>query len=309
MRQWAGVVTLVWLLLCGSNSNAQTKPDSSIFSQPIQMDEVVIKAAKNGWDIGAFVQRVKADTTFYKAFRSLHVVNYSAVNDICFLDKKGKTEASLYSKTKQMVVNRCRSMQTLEEKTTGKFYKKGGDYRYYTAGLYAYLFFTKGTICNEHDIVAGMLTARSGGGLGKAKWELKQLMFNPGSKISGIPFIGNRASLFDDAVAAKYDFSLTSETLSGEDCYVFKAVPKAQYTDDVVYKEFVTWFRKRDYAIVARNYALAYSTLFYDFDVTMKVQLETVNGRLLPASIQYDGNWRVATKGRERCRFMAQFRY
>ena len=302
-------MTLVLLLFYSSGIIAQEKRDSSIFSQPIKMDEVVVKAARNGWDIGAFIRRVKADTTFYKAFRSLHVVDYSAVNDIQFLDKKGLKEASLYSKMKQTVVNRCRSMQTMEEKTTGKFYKKDGDYRYYTAGLYAYLFFTKGTICNENDVVAGMLAARSSGGLGKAKWELKQLMFNPGSKISGIPFIGNKASLFDDAVAAEYDFSLTSEVMDGVDCYVFKAVPKAQFKDDVVYKEFVTWFRKSDYAIVARNYALAYSTLFYDFDVAMRVKLETVGGRLLPATIQYDGNWRVATKGRERCRFTALFHY
>ncbi len=38
-------------------------------------------------------------------------------------------------------------MEVIEEKTTGNFYDRKGDYNYYTAELYANLFFTKGTVC------------------------------------------------------------------------------------------------------------------------------------------------------------------
>jgi hypothetical protein len=77
----------------------------------------------------------------------------------------------------------------------------------------------------------------------------------------------------------------------------------------VVFNELATWFRKTDYAIVARNYSLSFSTILYDFDVQMKVRLTNANGKLLPAYIEYDGNWHAATQGRERARFFAEFAY
>jgi hypothetical protein len=300
------IVSLLLLLPLGMHAQVA---DTSIFSQPIAMDSVVIQAARSGWDVAAFIRRVQTDTTFYKAFRSLHLVSFDAVNDIQVLDRDRQTLAALFSRTRQQVVKGCRTMQVLNEQVKGDFYKRNGDYRYYTAELYAYLFFTKGTICNEHDVVEGMLQARSSGTLGKSKWQLKQLIFNPGAKVKGIPFIGDRAAIFDPEVARMYDFKLLSVAYGGEDCYLFQAVPKPEHADEVVYNELSTWFRKSDYAIMARNYSLSFHTLIFDFDVKMKVRLGQFHGRLLPARIEYEGNWHVATKGRERARFVATFSY
>src|SRR5690349_12103878 len=113
---------LIWFFLLHSCTSYAQYKDSSIFNLPIKMDEVVVKAVRGGWDVAGFIRRVKEDTTFYKAFRALHLVSYTAVNDIRVFDDKGKVKASLYSKTKQDVANGCRSMQVLEEKTTGNFY-------------------------------------------------------------------------------------------------------------------------------------------------------------------------------------------
>ena len=44
----------------------------------------------------------------------------------------------------------------LNESATGDFYEKDRDYNYYTAELYASLFFTKGEICGETNIVSGI---------------------------------------------------------------------------------------------------------------------------------------------------------
>lgn len=285
------------------------KEDTSIFKYPIQMDSVTVVAARGGWDVAGFIRRVQNDTTFYKAFRALHLVSFSATNDIRVYDKKGRIKASLYSHTRQQVQQRCRTMQVLDEKTTGDFYKRSHDYNYYTAELYAYLFFTKGKICNENDIVAGMLEARGKGQLEKNKAELKQLIFNPGGKVKGVPFMGDKAAIFDPDVAAHYDFKLLSEEYDGQDCYVFKAIPKKGEESDVVYNELSTWFRKSDYSIVARDYSLSYSTMFYDFDVWMKVRTSQVGSRLLPTHIEYDGNWHVFTQKRENVKFIVTFSY
>lgn len=295
------------MLLC-ANAQAQ-QPDTSIFKYPIEMDAVVVKAARTGWDVNAFIRRVKNDTTFYKAFCSMRLVPYTATNDIRVYDKKGKVSASLYSRTKQIRTGNCRSTQVLEEKVTGDFYKRNKDYRYYTAELYAYLFFTKGKMCNENDRVKGMLDDRGKGQMEKSKYQLKQLMFNPGAKIQGVPFMGDKAAIFEPSVAKMYDFKLLSEEYNGEDCYVFKAIPQKGYEEDVVYDELTTWFRKSDYAIVARDYSLSYKAAIYDFNVRMKVRTTQAHGKLLPSRIDYDGNWHVFTKNRERVKFTTSINY
>ena len=88
------------------------------------------------------------------------------------------------------------------------------------------------------------------------------------------------------------------------DCYVFKAIPKKGYEDDVVYDELTTWFRKTDYTIMARDYSLSYKAGVYDFRVKMKVRTQQIGKRLIPSRIEYDGNWHIFTKKRERVRFV-----
>ena len=284
-------------------SYSQVK-DTSIFSLPIQMDEYVLQASRDGWDVSSFIRRVQNDTTFYKAFKTLRIVPYTAVNDIRILGKGNSVRASLYSKTRQTISKGCRSMTVLEEKTTGDFYKRNKQYNYYTAELYAYLFFTDKPVCGETNTVAGSENDRGSGQIEKNKWQLKQLIFNPGSKVAGVPFAGNKAAIFVPDFAKMYVFKIMFVEYAGEDCYLFTAVPKKEYKDDVIYNELSTWFRKSDYSIMARTYSLSYKTLLYDFDVKMKVRLNEVNGQLVPTSISYGGNWHVATKKRERAQFL-----
>ncbi len=118
--------------------------DNARLSKMIQLSEVVVR---NNMDVNAFIQRVKNDTTFYKAFRNLRVLSFTSMNDIRMKNKKGEVTASLQSKTRQHVAKGCRTMETLNESTTGDFYDKSHDYNYYTAELYASLFFTKCNVC------------------------------------------------------------------------------------------------------------------------------------------------------------------
>jgi len=305
MRQWQ---LFLFIILLSVRASGQTK-DTSIFSFPLEMDEFVLQATRDGWDVNAFIQRVKTDTTFYKAFKTLHIVPFTAAHDIRIYNADHTVAASLNSRTRQTVRNHCRSMQVLEEKTTGNFYDRKKEYNYYTAELYAYLFFTPRPVCNENNIVKGSENERGRGQLEKHKWQLKQLIFNPGSKVGGVPFAGNKAAIFEPEVAKMYDFKLMSVEYAGEDCYLFSAVPKPQYKGDVIYNELTTWFRKSDYAIVARDYSLSYKTLVYDFDVKMKVRLRNVNGMLVPSKISYNGNWHVTTKKRERATFNTELAF
>jgi hypothetical protein len=298
--------SILILLVLATNVHGQ---DTSIFKYPITMDEVVIAAKREGWDVAGFIKRVQNDTTFYKAFKSMRVMSYTANNDIRVYNKKGKIAASLASITRQRAWKGCRAMDVLQEKVTGNFYKKKKEYRYYTAELYAYLFFTEDTLCGQNDIVAGSMDNKEGGAIGRHKNKLKQLMFNPGSKVGGIPMMGDKAAIFEPDVAKMYDFKLAAEEYNGVECYVFKAIPKAEYKEDVVYNYLATWFRKTDYSILARDYSLSYNTLAYDFDVSMKVRTQQYGDKLLPTRIEYDGNWHVFTQGRERVKFVTTIAY
>jgi len=238
------------------------------------------------------------------------VLGYTSLNDIRMLDKKDEVSGSLYSRTRQHVNNGCRYTQVLEEQTSGDIYDKKHHFNYYTPGMYAGLFFAADTICGETNIVGNEAFSTSGkSGLEKHKEQLKMLFFNPGKKIPGIPFIGNKVAIFDDDVAARYDFTIDMDAFKGEMCYVFTCKPRADLTggekDKIVVNNMTTWFKIDTWEIVARNYDLSYNAGVYDFDVRMEVEMTKFNNYLVPKVLRYNGDWDVVMKKREKCIFTA----
>jgi hypothetical protein len=285
-----------------------SQEDSSVItlSKVTLLSEVVIR---NDLDVVSFLHRVKDDSSFYKAFRNLRILGFTSLNDIRMKDKKGRIEASLFSKTRQSRSNDCRTMEVLEEKITGDMYDKGR-LDYYTAELYAGLFFTTGKVCDENNIVSGTVrNVSSKSGVEKHKEQLKMLFFNPGKKIPGIPFIGDKIDIFSPAISKFYNFSVDMEEMNGEDCYVFRISPKDDLKrsekNKIVFDNITTWFHARTMEIVARNYDLSYNTPAYDFNVHMEVEMTRFNGLLVPSLLRYDGNWKVVMKKRERGQFTA----
>ena len=270
------------------------------------LSEVVVR---NDLDVFSFLQRVKNDTTFYKAFRNLRILGFTSFNDIKMLDKKGAVKASLFSKTRQTRFDNCRAMEVLEEKATGDMYNDG-ELNYYTAELYAGLFFTNGKVCNENNIVAGIERNVQGKkGLEKHKEQLKMLFFNPGKKVPGIPFIGDKLDVFDKELARFYDYTIDMNDWNGASCYVFtiKAKPglNGSEKDKIVFDKITTWFHAKTMEIVVRQYDLSYNAGVYDFDVHMEVEMTRFGDYLVPQTLRYKGNWDVAFKKRERGEFIA----
>jgi hypothetical protein len=269
----------------------------------ITLSEVVLDKKLN---IPTFINRVKEDTSFYKAFRNLRILQFSAINDIRMLKKDGSIKASLHSKTRQLRRNGCRRMETLEEQVTGDMYNSDGQFNYYTANMYASLFFTKDSICGEDNIVKGRQFSTAGkSGMDKHKEQLKQLFFNPGKKIHGIPFISNKTPIFEDNMADRYDMEIDMDVYNKTSCYIFSLKVKPGYEDDVVIDAMTTWFNDSTYEVVARHYSLSYSAGVYDFKVRMEVEMIHHGPYLVPALLRYNGNWDVAFKKRERGVFTA----
>ncbi|MEO6135046.1 MAG: hypothetical protein ABIP35_07830, partial [Ginsengibacter sp.] len=90
-------------------SQAQKK-DTTILvdGNYVSLSEIVLN---NKLDVPSFIDRVKNDTTFYKAFKNLRILGYTSINDIRMLDKKGNVQASLQSKIRQYRTGNCRKME------------------------------------------------------------------------------------------------------------------------------------------------------------------------------------------------------
>lgn len=289
--------------------SAQQNNDTvvNIEGRLITLSEVVIN---NKINVPAFIEMVRMDTTFYKAFRTLHMVGYTALNDVRMVNSEGDIKASLRSKIRQVRMNNCRTMEVLEESTTGNIYDPSSlpekNFNYYTGEMYAGLFFTRGTVCGEDNIIKGRDISTSGlSGMEKHKAQLKMLFFNPGRQINGLPFISGKTAIFDKDMADRYEMSIDMEEHNRISCYIFKIKAKKERKSDVVIDEMTTWFNDKTFEIVARNYSLSYDAGVYDFDVQMQVELTKFGGYLVPSLIRYVGNWKAIFKKRERGIFTA----
>ncbi len=284
---------------------AQPPADTTVMvgQKVITLTEVVVN---NKLNVPNFISKLQNDTSFYKAFRNLHILQFSAINDIRMLNKDGESKATLHSRTRQLRSASCRRMETLEEQVTGDMRNEGGEFNYYTANMYASLFFTKDSVCNEDNIVTGREFSTSGlSGMEKHKEQLKKLFFNPGKKITGLPFISNKTAIFDDDMADKYDMSIDLDEYNKTSCYIFRIKVKPGKEDGVVIDEMTTWFDDKTNEVVARNYSLSYDAGVYDFKVQMEVELTHFGEYLVPSLLRYNGNWDVTFKKRERGVFTA----
>ena len=302
MRRFLLVISIFTL----SQSWAQ---DTSfqVYNQSFTLADAIVR---NNFDYKAILEKIKRDTSFYKAFKTLRTIGYSSFNHIEMYDKNQKMVASLDSKTRQNKIGACRTMDLLEEKTFGNLRNGKGDYNYVTPSLYASLFFTKGQICGENNIVKGKKRTIQGSGIDKAKEQLKMLFFNPGEKIPGIPMIGNKLDLYDDNAHELYTYRLDYVDYHGKLAYVFEIKPKEDLgffaKDRVVVDQMITWFNPSTLEVLGRNYSLSYKAGVYDFNVQMEVEMTyTPNGLLVPKILRYKGDWDIVFKKRERGLFTA----
>jgi len=279
----------------------------NIENQTFTLADAIVR---NNFEYKDILARIKRDTSFYKAFKTLRTIGYSSFNHIEMYDKNQKMEASLDSRTRQNRIGDCRTMDVLEEKTFGNIRDNKGEYNYVTPSLYASLFFTKGKICGETNIVKGKKRTIQGSGIEKAKEQLKMLFFNPGEKIPGIPMIGNKLDLYDDNAHELYTYRLDYVDYHGKLAYVFEIKPKEELgffaKDRVVVDQMITWFNPTTLEVLGRNYSLSYKAGVYDFNVQMEVEMTyTTNGLLVPKILRYKGDWDVIFKKRERGLFTA----
>ncbi len=302
-----------WIIFCLAPSGAYAQPDAQPPVRNIQLDPVVIRDFRTT-DINKFIRLVKEDESFFSSFANMRYQNYTAYNDIRLFDKNSRQVAGYTSTTRQHWDGQCRSMDIVKEKINGNFYKdiKDREHRYYTAAMFDRVLFTHGTICTGDSTV--FKRKNKTGVVQKQIDQLKTLIFRPGKKVSGIPFIGDKTAIFSKEMAKYYDFKVTIEPFEGrKDCYLFTATVKPEFLkkqqDATVVKYMQTWFDVETYQVVGRKYRLQYDGLFFSFDITLNAELTHVAGQYLPLYIAYDGWWDIPGRSPESADFMVMFFY
>lgn len=300
------ILTLLWMCVILPLS-AQVRDTVDAGGAMVTLSEVVVRS---GMDVNGFIERVRRDTTFYKAFRNLRVLSYSSLNDIRMAGRRGRPGAGYRSRTRQTAWSGCRVTRVLESSPSGNFFERDGTHRFYTARLYDALFHSFDTICGQHNLVRdhGPRT-RGTSGMERHKEQLKTLFFDPGADIPGIPLMGDKTRIFDADHRKLYDFDIDIRERKGVRCYVFRIAARKDLgifdRDRIVIDEMETWFDYRSFEVMERTYAMRYDAGVYRFDVRMHVELGHAGRYLVPTLVRYDGSWKVALRSPEQGVFTA----
>lgn len=281
-----------------------------LFAQPdtlighITLDEVVIRAQSEGFDVSTFVQQVRTDTSFHKAFLNTRYHPHRVVSRLAVRGKEEREVARSFVRGR-LVRNGERAILELDSVSeSGRLRDRRGGHRYLTAEMYEEVFFPKGTFKADNTVAGRKLELERGGRIERYKSELKKFMFDPGSEIASVPFIGDELALFDAAMVPYYAHRIWSDERNGRPCWVFSsnALPDGD-PDDTVIKEMDTWFEQESGLVMARTYRIAHRSLILDFDIRIAVENQVLEGQLVPVSVHYEGDWDIPFAKREIVRF------
>jgi hypothetical protein len=249
-----------------------------------------------------FIDAVVADTSFYKAFQNMKRYSFIAENHIFTYDKKNKVNGKIYRKIKHNLVGNTSKAEYLARQDSGTVFKKNGKYQLYTVEMFDYIF----TNAYNSGFAEGESLPGSGGKNGSYKAKLKALIFTPGRKISGIPFLSSKTEIFGPDMRQYYNYEFArGKYVDSIPVYRFKVVRKPSTSDDdVMIREMTTIFDARSFQILGRYVDMKYSNMLFDFDVQMNIELNSFDGELLPTKITYQGNWDVPFHKEERASFL-----
>jgi hypothetical protein len=249
-----------------------------------------------------FIDAVLADTGFYKAFRNMKRYNFIAENRIFTYDKKNNVDGRIYRKLRHSNNNGKHEIEYLAKRDSGNIYKSNGKYQLYTVEMFDYIFMND----YNSDFIKGPALPGSDGKNESYKDKLKTLIFTPGRKIKGIPFISSKTEIFSKDMRDYYYYQFArGKYLDSIPVYRFRAIRKSsEASNDVVINELTTIFDTRNFQILGRYVDLKYSNWIFSFDIQMNIELANFNGVLLPTKITYQGNWDIPFHKTERASFL-----
>ncbi len=272
----------------------------------VTLEGVDISAVADDFDTKAFIEKVKNDNTFYLAFKAL---NYYPARYNAWLKvfKRGEKEKGHVNRSAERFKSEDLMWVVItEEEIKGKVKKKNGKYKYLTAEVWDEVFFPvekkKVNMKPTREFEKNKDLSSSE----KHRMEVKQMMFNPGLEVDGIPFIGKKMGIFEELMHEYYEYSVYQTNYKDSiECLVFEAEIMEGFREGkTVIKSLLTYFDKETYEVLKRDIHLKYFSLPIDFDIYINVENQRVNGVLLPEKIYYKGFFDLPFMKKEEIEFM-----
>jgi len=250
-----------------------------------------------------FIDAVITDTGFYKAFQNMKLYAFTAENRIFSYDKKNKVNGRIYRRILHSNEAGKHKVEYTAKSDSGNVFKKNGKYQLYTVEMFDYIFmnaYNSGFVKSEGTSVENKNKNEG------YRAKLKTLVFTPGRKVSGIPFISGKTEIFGPEMRQYYNYEFArGKYLDTIPVYRFKVIRKPSSSpDDVVIQEMTTIFDMNNFQILGRYIDMKYSNMLFDFNVQMDIELNRFNGQLLPVKISYQGNWNIPFHKEERASFL-----
>lgn len=294
------------LFFVTSTAFAQThRPFFSDTLRSVTIDSTLTITAKRGLSMDDFVEVMINDTAFYQAFRNLRKFSFTANNLIKTYDEDNKIVSKIIRKISHDNSTKNYKQTALLKIDSGKVFKRNGDFNLYTVRMFSYIFM------NDRNTDYTEVKKVSGGELDEEgyKQKLKTLIFTPGKAVSGIPLISDKTEIFGPELSKYYTFTFYYATYQDSiPVYYFKCKTKEGLSwwkeDDTMIKELTTIFDARSLTILGRFIDMRYSSVAFDFNVKMNIELSFATEDLLvPTHISYDGAWDIPFKKKEICTF------
>ena len=192
-------------VLCSSVFCSVAQTDTLL--KHITLDEVVISAQADGFDVASFVKQVMTDTTFQQSFLNTRYHPHVLRSGLVVRNKKEKETATLYRRGRLMRDGIWAELALDSVVESGKLRKRNGEFRFLTVEMYDDVFFPKGRFVANNSIGNREQEIDRSSRFDKYKSELKKFMFNPGQEIASVPFIGDKLALFSPEMEGFYDAS------------------------------------------------------------------------------------------------------
>lgn len=278
-------------------------PDTAL---TVVIDKDVIKSARAGLYVEDFINEIVNDTSFYEAFRDMKKYNFTAENTVLTYDNQNIVNGKIYRKILHQNATTNKMMYLINQ-TSGKLYKRNGNYQLYTLEMFDYIFtnaYNTGFSTSSSKTTSAKVSKN-----GNYKDKLKTLIFSPGKPITGIPFIASKTQIFDKDMRKNYNYSFASGIyLDSIPIYRFKVVVNPDISDwtknGIMIKELTTIFDKRNFQILGRYIDMKMDNFAFSFDVQMNIEMSYINKVLLPTKISYHGNWDIPFKKPENASFL-----
>jgi hypothetical protein len=271
----------------------------------VRMSEFVVSAGLSDLDTEDLIKQVTQDSTFYQAFLNLKYYPHNMEGTVQAFYKDDTEWGAMERKAKRLVTDdRMMWVEILQESTNGKIRKRNGEWKFLTVEMYDDVFYPtqKERVSNEIQKMDQELV--SGSKLEKHQAQLKRMLFNPGAPIDNVPFIGDKMAIFSDEMVPYYDYSIYAQNWQDTiPCIVFSCFTKTGEEDETVIRNMTSYFHRDTKEVIAREYRLAHSTIFFDFDISIKVENTLIEGELVPVRIEYDGFWDIPFKRPEIIKF------